>query len=73
MREAAEYAFKLRDCTIEELRIPHDNNAVRRIKFAAMATEEINWPYCREAFADYLANSKLTVDENSFLVEDDED
>ena len=30
-----------------------------------LMTEEINWPFCREAFADYL--------ENSFLVVDDED
>ena len=65
MYEAAGYAFGLRDCTIEELRIPHNDNAVRRIKFAAMATEEINWPYCREAFADYLMNSFLTADESS--------
>ena len=73
MYEAAEYAFKLRDCTIEELRIPHNDYAVRRIKFAAMMTEEINWPYCREAFADYLANSNLTLNADDFLVVDDEE
>ena len=28
-----------------------------------MMTEEINWPYCREAFANYLRNSVLTADE----------
>ena len=65
MYEAAEYAFGLRDCTIEELRIPHNEYAVRRIKFAAMMTEEINWPYCREAFANYLQNSVLTAAETA--------
>ena len=62
--QAAKYAFDLRDCTIEELRIPQDG-AVRRIMFAKMATEELNWPLCREHFADYL--------QNSFLVADDDD
>ena len=62
--EAAKYAFDLRECTIEELRIPQDN-AVRRILFAEMMTEEINWPLSREQMADYL--------QNSFLVADDDD
>ena len=64
MIEAAGIAYELRDCTIEELRIPQDG-AVRRIMFAKMMTEELNWPLCREHFADYL--------QNSFLVADDED
>ncbi len=64
MLEAAKYAFDLRECTIEELRIPQEG-AVRRIQFAKMATEELNWPVCREAFQDYL--------QTSFLVADDED
>ena len=62
MVQAAKYAFDLRNCTIEELRIPQDG-AVRRIMFAKMMTEEINWPFCREAFADYLENSFLVVDD----------
>ena len=33
--------------------------------YAGMATQEINWAYCREQMADYL--------QNSFLVADDED
>ena len=61
---AAEYAFALKDCTVEELRIPHDNDAVRRIKFAGMMTEEINWPYCRERMDYYLQNSWLVADED---------
>ena len=64
MIQAAEYAFSLRECTIEELRIPVDN-ASRAIGFAEMMAQEINWPYCREQMADYL--------QNSFLVADDED
>ncbi len=65
--EAAGFAFGLRDSTIEELRIPTDN-AVRRILYAKMTTEEVNWPVCREVMANYLQNSFLVMDE-----EDDED
>lgn len=64
MIQAAEYAFSLRECTIEELRIPMEG-AVRSHHYAGMATQEVNWPYCREQMADYL--------QNSFLVADDED
>ena len=64
MVQAAEYAYSLRECTIEELRIPMEG-AVRSHHYAGMATQEINWPYCREQMADYL--------QNSFLVADDEE
>ena len=64
MMNAAEQAFQLRSCTIEELRIPA-KDAVRPINYANMAAQEIHWPSCREAMADYL--------QNSFLVIDDED
>ena len=63
MIQAAEYAFTLRECTIEELRIPEDD-AVRRINFAEMATQELNWPYCREKMNDYLQNSWLVLDDD---------
>ena len=63
--EAAKYAYELRECTIEELRIPHVDIARRPIYFNKMMAQEINWPYCREAFQEYL--------QNSFLVADDED
>ena len=62
MIDAAGYAFSLRDCTIEELRIPVDG-AVRAIGFANMAAQEVNWPVCRAAMADYLQNSFLVIDE----------
>ena len=64
MLQAAQYAFSLRECTIEELRIPVEG-AVRSHHYAGMATQEINWAYCQEEMADYL--------QNSFLVADDED
>jgi len=64
MLQAAEYAFALRECTIEELRIPMEG-AVRSHHFAGMATQEINWPYCREQMEQYL--------QISFLVADDDD
>ena len=63
--EAAKYAYELRECTIEEMRIPHEDIARRPILFCEMLAQEINWPYCREAFQEYL--------QNSFLVADDED
>ena len=62
--QAAKYAFDLRECTIEELRIPVEG-AVRSHHYAGMATQEINWAYCREKMDDFL--------QNSFLVADDED
>ena len=63
MIQAAEYAFSLRQCTIEELRIPMDN-AVRSHHYAGMATQEVNWPYCREQMYDYLQNSFLVADDD---------
>ena len=61
--EAAGYAYQLRDCTIEELRIPTDG-AVRRINFADMMAEEVNWPVCREKMANFLQNSWLVMDDD---------
>ena len=61
--QAAEQAYSLRDCTIEELRIPVEL-AVRRINYANMIAEEIHWPACRQALADYLQNSFLVIDDD---------
>lgn len=63
MIQAAEQAFALRGCTIEELRIPQDQ-AVRRINFAEMATQELNWYFCREDMNNYLQNSWLVLDDD---------
>ena len=62
--EAAGYAFQLRNCVIEELRIPEEED-VRAINYAGMAAKEINWTSAREKMQDFL--------QNSFLVIDDED
>ena len=62
MVQAMEYAFDLRGCTIEELRIPIDG-AVSPINYANMSVQELDWPVCREAMQDYLQNSFLVIDE----------
>ena len=66
LQAAAEQAYSLRECTMEELRIPVDG-AVRAINHANMMAQEVNWPVCRDAMYDYLQNSWLVMDE------DDED
>lgn len=66
MLEAAQYAYDLRDCTIEELRLPVDG-AATPINYAAMSVQEIDWETCRQALNDYLQNSFLVIDD------DDED
>lgn len=60
---AMNYALDLRDCTIEELRIPVDG-AFKPITYAGMAVQEIDWKTCREAFWDYLQSSFLVMDED---------
>ena len=62
MLEAAHYAYSLRDCTIEELRLPPDG-AVAAITYASMAVQEIDWERCRQAMRYYLKNSFRVVDE----------
>ena len=64
MVTAMEYAYSLRDCTIEELRIPQDGT-YHAISYAGMAVQELDWNAARFAMEDYL--------QNSFLVMDDED
>ena len=61
--EAAGYAWSLRDCVIEELRIPADED-VRPITHANMSAKEINWPSAREKMADFLQNSFLVIDDD---------
>lgn len=64
MLTAMDLAFQLRDCTIEELRIPQDGQ-YHAITYASMSVQEIDWAACRVSMDDYL--------QNSFLVMDDED
>ena len=61
--EAAGYAWNLRDCVIEELRIPADED-VRPITYANMSAKEINWPSAREKMTDFLQNSFLVIDDD---------
>lgn len=63
MLEAARIAYSLRDCTVEELRIPPDG-AVAPIFYASMAAQEVDWEACRAAMAYYLRNNFLVVDED---------
>ena len=60
--QAAKYAFDLRDCTIEELRIPPDG-AATPITYASMAVQEIDWETCRQVMLNYLQTSFLVIDE----------
>lgn len=64
MLDAARYAYSLRSCTVEELRIPIDG-ASRAITYASMAVQDIDWEKCRQAMKDYLENSFLVVDEEN--------
>lgn len=63
MVTAMDYAFGLRSCTIEELRIPQDD-AVHPINYAAMSVQELDWPMCREDMQDFLQSSFLVLDED---------
>ena len=57
-------AYGLRDCTIEELRIPPDG-AVHPISYAGMAAQELDWDVCRASMSNYLENSFLVLDEET--------
>ena len=62
MKQAMEQALSLKDCTIEELRIPVDG-ASHPLTHAGMATQEIDWPVCRQAMLNYLNSSFLVLDD----------
>ena len=62
MITALDQAYSLRDCTIEELRIPQDD-AVHPISYAGMSVQEIDWAMSREDLADFLQTSWLVLDE----------
>lgn len=61
--EAASLAFDLRGCTIEELRIPQDED-VHAVTYAGMSVQELDWPACREKMANFLRNSFLVIDDD---------
>lgn len=62
MLTAMDQAYGLRNCTIEELRIPQDD-AVHPISYAGMSVQELDWDMCREDMANYLTSSFLVLDE----------
>ena len=58
----------LRDCTIEEFRVPGEND-VRSISYAGMSALEINWPSTRAKYHEFLNQTTLTRDID-FIVDD---
>ena len=62
MLTAMDQAYGLRDCTIEELRLPPDG-MVHPINYAGMAVQELDWPGCREALRSFLGSSWLVYDD----------
>lgn len=62
MITALDQAYSLRDCTIEELRLPPDG-MVSPINYAGMAAQELDWPGCREALQDFFNSSWLVYDD----------
>ncbi len=69
MMDAASMAWSLRDCTIEEFRIPPTDDEVRSINYAGMSALEINWPAVRAKYQEFLDHTTLTRDID-FIVDD---
>ncbi|MBQ8201833.1 MAG: LCP family protein [Clostridia bacterium] len=62
MVQAMEYAYGLRSCVIEELRIPQDD-AYNSISYAGMSVKDIDWDKSREDMEEFLASGWLVIDE----------
>ena len=71
MTDAASIAYSLRDCTIEEFRVPGQED-VRSITFGNMSALEINWASVREKYLEFLDHTTLVRDID-FVVEDEDD
>ena len=69
MLDAASLAWNLRDCTIEEFRVPKEDD-VRSIDYAGMSALEINWTSTRAKYHEFLDHTTLTRDFD-FLVDDE--
>ena len=69
MTDAAAMAYSLRDCTIEEFRVPAQED-VRSITFGNMSALEINWTSTRSKYLEFLDHSTLVRDVD-YIVEDD--
>ncbi len=71
MTDAASIAYSLRDCTIEEFRVPGQED-VRSITFGNMSALEINWTSVRSKYLEFLDHTTLVRDLD-YVVEDDDD
>jgi anionic cell wall polymer biosynthesis LytR-Cps2A-Psr (LCP) family protein len=70
MMDAAAMAYSLRDCTIEEFRVPAQED-VRSITFGNMSALEINWTSTRKKYLEFLDHSTLVRDVDYIVEEDD--
>ena len=70
MTDAAAIAYSLRDCTIEEFRVPAQED-VRSITFGNMSALEINWTSTRKKYLDFLDHTVLVRDFD-FIVSDED-
>lgn len=70
MTDAAAIAYDLRDCTIEEFRVPAQED-VRSINFASMSALEINWASTRSKYLEFLDHTTLVRDMDFVVVDDD--
>lgn len=61
LTDAAAWAYELRDCTVEEFRVPRQND-VRSINFGNMAALEINWVSTRQKYLDFVDHTTLVRD-----------
>ncbi len=59
MMRIMDQAYSLRDCTVEELRIPPDGLGTPMTDDQSVI-QDVNWPGCREVFLDFLSRSLLT-------------
>ena len=71
MMDAAAIAYGLRDCTIEEFRVPAQED-VRSITFGNMSALEINWTSTREKYLTFLDHTTLVRDMD-YIVQDEDD
>lgn len=71
MTDAASWAYSLRDCTIEEFRVPPQAD-VRSITFGQMSALEINWTSVRRKYNEFLDHTTLVRDVD-FMVMDEDD
>ena len=71
MTDAASIAYSLRDCTIEEFRVPAQED-VRSITFGNMSALEINWTSTRNKYLAFLDHTTLVRDLD-YVVNDDDD